>query len=101
EVVEVAQERERVGDGRGTLPGRRPVVEASARGDVQVDLLVAAAERGRPQRRQECDLVERVVDRAQKGREVAHLLTLEEGAPGLGADRDPGAAERLEVDVEL
>ena len=100
EVVQVAQERERLGDALRAVHGVEPVVEAVTRGVVQVDLLVGAAEAGRAQARDERDLVERVVDRLQDVREVAHLLALEEGAAALGAHGDAGAAEGVEVDVE-
>ena len=94
--VEVEEHVERLAYGIGAL-GRAvaAVVEPAAARDVEVEILVGAAERRRAQRGDEAHLVVRVVDRRQHRREVAHLLARKERPAALDAIRDPRPAQRF------
>ncbi len=98
---ELAQRGEAIVDGRNIRTLRRLVVEPPAAGLVQQQLLVRAAECGRPQRRDRRHAVRRIVDRPQHRDQLAHLLPEEERPPSLVPVRDRGAGERVLVDLQL
>ena len=86
----------RVGAGRGVAA----VVESTAAGDVEVEVVVGAAKRRRAQSRDEADLVERIVHRRQHRRQVVHLLACEERPAALDAVRNPRPPQRLLEQVQ-